>query len=109
MKSNMIPRPGIMQKHQNMAYSGSSVTSQPGSLTHAAWQSNLSAEAAARGAARSGGGPQLVIPRAKMKPRSRYEGYNSDEDGLSAEVIYYILHNQNIAFFYNFNFILQFN
>lgn len=85
MKSNMIPRPGIMQKHQNMAYSGSSVTSQPGSLTHAAWQSNLSAEAAARGAARGGGGPQLVIPRAKMKPRSRYEGYNSDEDGLSAE------------------------
>merc|ERR1712223_2004570 len=85
MKSNMIPRPGIMQKPQHMAYSGSSVTSQPGSLSHAAWQSNLSAEAAARGAARGGGGPQLVIPRAKMKPRSRYEGYNSDEDGLSAE------------------------
>ena len=79
-----------MQKPQHMAYSGSSVTSQPGSLSHAAWQSNLSAEAAARGAARGAGGPQLVIPRAKMKPRSRYEGYNSDEDGLSAEVIIYI-------------------
>ena len=85
MKPNMIPRPGIMQKPQHMAYSGSSVTSQPGSLTHAAWQSNLSAEAAARGA-RGGGGPQLVIPRAKMKPRSSYQGYNSDDDGLSAEV-----------------------
>ena len=86
MKPNMIPRPGIMQKPQHMAYSGSSVASQPGSLTHAAWQSNLSAEAAAARGARSRDAPQLVIPRAKMKPRSGYQAYDSGDDGLSAEV-----------------------
>jgi hypothetical protein len=58
--------------------------SQPGSLTHqqhpsrsGAWQSSLSGEMN-----RGGGQPlaQLIIPRAKMKPRSNYQGYNSDDD-----------------------------
>lgn len=83
-----------MQKPQHMAYhhaaaaaaahaaaaaaSASSAASQPGSLTHGAWQSTLSNEGGRQG------GPQLVIPRAKVKPRSSHQGYNSDDDRLSA-------------------------
>ena len=84
----------MMQKPQHMAYhhaaaaaaahaaaaaaSASSAASQPGSLTHGAWQSTLSNEGGRQG------GPQLVIPRAKVKPRSSHQGYNSDDDRLSA-------------------------
>ena len=76
MKPAMIPRPGIVQKpaHQHMSYSGSSAASQPGSITHAAWQSTMEGR---------GPNPQLVIPRAKVKPRSYQQsahGYNSDEE-----------------------------
>ena len=87
MKPAMIPRPGMMQKPHQMGYhhpppggASSSATSQPGSLTgprSGAWQSTL------RGA--EGGHPHLVIPRAKVKPK--YQGYTSDDDRLSAEVI----------------------
>ena len=113
MKPAMIPRPGMMQKQQAMAYhaaaqaqanaqahaqahahaqaqaaaASSSATSQPGSLTHrsGAWQSTLSGGAEGGREGRSGmRGPQLVIPRAKVKPRSNYQsGYNSDEDRVS--------------------------
>ena len=112
MKPAMIPRPGMMQKQQAMAYhaaaqaqaqaqaqahahaqaqaaaASSSATSQPGSLTHrsGAWQSTLSGGAEGGREGRSGvRGPQLVIPRAKVKPRSNYQaGYNSDDDRMSA-------------------------
>jgi hypothetical protein len=106
MKPAMIPRPGMMQKQQAMAYhaaaqaqaqahaqahaaaSASSAASQPGSLTHrsGAWQSTLSGAEGGRGSQAAGGmrGPQLVIPRAKVKPRSNYQaGYNSDDDNVS--------------------------
>ena len=89
MKPAMIPRPGMMQKpQQHMVYSGSSVASQPPSLTHrsqGAWQSTLSGEDGRDG--RGGLARQLVIPRAKVKPRqqSNYQDY-SDDDCLSAEV-----------------------
>ena len=91
MKPAMLPRPGMMQKPQHMVYSGSSVASQPASLTHrsGAWQSTLSGEDVrdgGRGLAR-----QLVIPRAKVKPRSNYQDY-SDDDRLSAEVSVIILY-----------------
>jgi len=78
MKPAMIPRPGIVQKphhpQQHMSYSGSSAASQPGSITHAAWQSTIDGR---------GPNPQLVIPRAKVKPRGYQQsahGYNSDEE-----------------------------
>ena len=79
MKPAMIPRPGIVQKPhhsqpQHMSYSGSSAASQPGSITHAAWQSTIDGR---------GPNPQLVIPRAKVKPRGYQQsahGYNSDEE-----------------------------
>ena len=83
MKPAMIPRPGIVQKPHHMSYSGSSAASQPGSITHAAWQSTMEHHASS---SRGGGGPnpQLVIPRAKVKPRSYQQsaahGYNSDEE-----------------------------
>lgn len=82
MKPAMIPRPGMMQKPQHMGYhhpvtatSSSAATSQPGSLTHrsGAWQSTLSNEG------RSGLAPQLVIPRAKVKPKY----YNSEDEQFS--------------------------
>ena len=55
-----------------------SVASNHGSVSRrsAAWQSSLSGEMQPS---------QLVIPRAKMKPRG-YQGYGSDDDRLSAEV-----------------------
>lgn len=89
MKPAMIPRPGMMQKPQHIAYhhpppptASTSGTSQPGSLTHrsGAWQSTLSGGQGAEGGHHQ---PQLVIPRAKVKPKSSYQGYNSDEDRLS--------------------------
>merc|ERR1711976_141376 len=65
--------------HQHMSYSGSSAASQPGSITHAAWQSTMEGR---------GPNPQLVIPRAKVKPRSYQQsaahGYNSDEEANRA-------------------------
>jgi len=83
MKPAMIPRPGIVQKPhhpqpQHMSYSGSSAASQPGSITHAAWQSTIDGR---------GPNPQLVIPRAKVKPRGYQQsahGYNSDEEANRA-------------------------
>ena len=82
MKPAMIPRPGIVQKPHHMSYSGSSAASQPGSISHAAWQSTMEHHASS---SRGGGpNPQLVIPRAKVKPRSYQQsaahGYNSDEE-----------------------------
>ena len=82
------------QAHHAHAVASSSATSQPGSLTHrsGAWQSTLSGAEGGRGGQGGAGGirgPQLVIPRAKVKPRSNYQGYNSDDDRMSAEVSSY--------------------
>ena len=50
-----------------------------------AWQSTLSGAEGGREGRSAVRGPQLVIPRAKVKPRSNYQaGYNSDDDRMSA-------------------------
>lgn len=86
MKPTMIPRPGIMQKAHHMHYGGAGSSSMASMASHqdslnrrdrsaGAWQSSLSGEM-------HHGQPhaQLVIPRAKMKPRGYNQGYNSDDD-----------------------------
>ena len=105
MKPAMIPRPGIVQKphhpQQHMSYSGSSAASQPGSITHAAWQSTIDGR---------GPNPQLVIPRAKVKPRGYQQsahGYNSDEE---VRLVLVLLHRQSSSKYWRIHsFLLQAN